>query len=123
MTDEMFGVLFEGNVHTQKRKLATTLVYIEAFDAEFAAREPLVYSALAIAKLLGYPAGVRFDTTGENAEKWPVVCIDLPDVGEVSWHCPAYPHPFVEYDTKKKYERVRAFAASFKPDDIVQVRR
>ena len=39
---------------------------------------------------MGYQPGVRFDP---SSPVWPVWCIDLPLVGEVSWHSPDYKKP------------------------------
>jgi hypothetical protein len=89
--------------------LKETLAEIAANDANYPVREKLVYRALAEAVALGYKAGIRFDTDDKDAAKWPVVCIMLPDIGEVSWHCPAYDMKFTGYDTAEKYRRIAQF--------------
>jgi len=91
--------------HTNKgtlTDLARLFLEIERNETNYAVREGLVYKAIALAKELGMEAGCRFDPTSPD---WPVFCIDLPHFGEVSWHCPAYSKPYVEYDTLTKYDR------------------
>ncbi len=82
---------------------------IEAHESQYAEREILVAMAVGIAKVLGYKAGVRFDTSSDEAQKWPVWCIELPGIGEVSWHSPAYEGIYDGYSTEEKYRRCREF--------------
>lgn len=53
-------------------------------------REFYVVKAVYLAKKIGYKAGIRFDKNGENSYNWPVWCIELPNIGEISWHCPSF---------------------------------
>ena len=68
-------------------ELADLLRLIEVNETNYGAREALVYQALALAKRAGYTCGIRFDTTPDEKDKdaapWPVVCIMLPEHGEV----------------------------------------
>ena len=91
--------------------LASTLSEIERNEKNYAVREGLVYGALAQAKQMGYKAGVRVDPADLE---WPIVCIELPGIGEVAWHCPAFDAKYVPYDTAEKYERCRRYAAKVK---------
>lgn len=86
--------------------LPALLKLIEENDSKYDVREKLVYQALALAKSLGYEAGIRFDPAEPN---WPVVCIMLPGFGEVYWHCPAFPRAYDVYSSKDKYERINKF--------------
>jgi len=89
--------------------LHETLRLIEAADndKDYPTRTQHVYKALALASHLGYPCGMRFDPSEGAA--WPVVAITLPGVGEVAWHCQAYPHAYDGHSTEEKYRRVRVF--------------
>lgn len=97
-----------------KQVLAGVLTEIEKHETDYALRETLVYEALSLASRMGYKCGVRTDKTETNP--WPVVVILLPDVGEVSWHCPPYDaSTYTGYDTAEKYKRTRAYAAKYGP--------
>lgn len=85
------------------------LAQIEQNETNYAAREGLVYTALGYAAQLGYPCGIRVDPA---EPEWPVVCIELPGEGEVSWHCPARKVPFAGYATEEKYARCRRYVAA-----------
>ena len=89
--------------------LGTLFAKIKEHEKDYDVRERLVYKALSTAKILGYKSGIRFDAADPT---WPVVCITLPDKGgEVSWHCPPYDVPFVEYTTDEKYKRCEDYIA------------
>jgi len=96
-------------VGSSHEALAHALRAIEANDMNYDIRTVLVYEALALASQLGYPAGIRYDPTQETPSAWPVVCIDLPAVGEVAWHMAAYDKPYTGYTTEDKYQRVAAY--------------
>jgi hypothetical protein len=91
---------------TTVTNFADLLIEIEQNETNYDVREGLVYKALALAKELGFKSGVRFDPTSPD---WPVFCIELPDIGEVAWHCPAFDSPYVEYDTETKYSRCHTY--------------
>lgn len=90
------------------------LSLIEATDSNYALREALVYRAVGLARALGLRAGVRFDKSATDGPDWPIFCIELPEVGEVSWHCPAYTKPYSGYSVEEKYRRLNAFLSSTK---------
>lgn len=91
--------------------LSLLFALIEKNETNYGVREGLVYQALAMAKALGYVAGIRVDPKHLD---WPIVCITLPnDLGEVSWHCPAYTPPYDGYSTEEKYERARAYVSKY----------
>jgi len=93
----------------REKKLSEVLKQIEPNDTNYDVRYKLVTKALALAVELDYQAGIRWD----EAEQWPVFCIYLPHIGEVSWHCPPYTRPFTGYDTKEKYRRVHDYVSKF----------
>ncbi len=72
----------------------------------FRARNAQIYRALSLATALGYPAGIRLDPAEST---WPVVYIELPDAGQVSWHVPAHDQPWDGHTTTDKYDRIRQF--------------
>ena len=97
-------------VGVTREALARILCSIEANDTNYDMRAAFVYEALALASQLGYPAGIRYDSTQETPSAWwPVVCIDLPVVGEVAWHMAAYDTPYTGYTTEVKYQRIAAY--------------
>lgn len=97
---------------TPAQHFCDLLVAIEENDTNYDERETLVAEAFYNAKVLGYKAGVRFDPA-EPA--WPTFVIDLPGVGEVSWHCPAFKGAYTGYTTEEKYKRARAFCSAISP--------
>lgn len=78
----------------------------EAVDKGYAQRYVRVFQAAGIAAKLNYTVDIRIDPKDTD---WPILCIVLPGVGEVSWHMPVSKRPFSGYDTKEKYVRVNAF--------------
>lgn len=87
-------------------QLSMLLAAIEANDTKYGPRYGLVLTAVAIAQLLGYPTGFRIDPAEPD---WPVAMIELPKVGQVSWHLPAHVRKWDGHSTEEKYKRVRAF--------------
>jgi hypothetical protein len=94
--------------------LADLLLHIEAFDAHYERRELLVWEALALARRLGLPAGVRIDPA---EPEWPVVFIELP-TGQVSWHQPEHPERWDGHDTDAKYARCWQFHARLSRGEV-----
>ncbi len=74
-------------------------------SVDYKKRATLVYQALALASSLDYNCGIRFD----NDAKWPVIAIELPNVGEVAWHNRATDLVYEDYTTEEKYRRLRLF--------------
>lgn len=105
----LHGVTLSVSVGTEHEQLAKLLRAIEANETQYAVRESLVYQALGVAAQLGYTCGVRYDKDNINGTEWPVVCIMLPTVGEISWHCPAYKGVYDGYSTEFKYQRVATY--------------
>lgn len=102
--------------------LAQTLALIEETDPSahgaenhptaaerYADRNRMVLQALAIAARGGYDAGVAIDPAQPD---WPVVYIVLPDVGQVSWHIPAWAGEWDGHDGPAKSDRIRSFIAA-----------
>jgi hypothetical protein len=73
----------------------------------YTSRNTLVYSALYLASMLGYPCGIAVG----NSLDWPVVFIELP-TGQVSWHLPAYSVRWDGHTTEEKYARIASYAAT-----------
>jgi len=93
------------------RELADTFAQIEWADkqepAKYEIRTTFVYQALALARKLGYPSGIRFDE--KEGPEWPVVVIDLPGQGEVAWHCKYYDKVWDGHTVEDKYKRIKAY--------------
>ncbi|MEV0732344.1 hypothetical protein [Polymorphospora sp. NPDC050346] len=119
-------------------QLAATLADIAASDpsrhghtgpdtpeitAAYARRNALIWASLRLAHQAGIPAGVGYDPTDPRPV---VVYIELPDVGQVSWHLPAHPTAWDGHTTAVKYGRVDAFVAAAVADgardDLVERR-
>lgn len=67
-------------------------------------RNTAVIGALNTAMILGYRCGMRASL---DDLEWPCVYIELPEVGQVSWHIPAYPGKFDGHTVPEKYDRIR----------------
>ncbi len=87
-------------------QLARILKEIEHNDRNYDVRYGLVLRAVTIAHQLGYAAGLRVDSDNPT---WPVAYIELPDVGQVSWHMLQHRRAWDGHTTEEKYQRVRAF--------------
>jgi hypothetical protein len=87
-------------------RLGDVLEAIEAADTDYDTRYGLVLDAMALARKLRIPTGIRID---EKQPEWPTVFIELP-TGQVSWHMPQHPTEFDGHDTAEKYARCRAYA-------------
>lgn len=107
--------LTESQRRENEAALAKTLLLIEIEDKNYPARYQLVLIALALSAGIGYVCGIGFDE--KEGTDWPVVFIELPKIGQVSWHMPAYPGEFDGHSTEEKYSRCRkyAFADMAKP--------
>lgn len=83
-------------------------IYPDADEpAQYAFRNSLVYRALALAAASGMPCGVGPDPKEPD---YLVVYIDLPDVGQVSWHVPAYRYGWDGHTHDDKTARINAYA-------------
>lgn len=69
-----------------------------------------VYFAMFIAVAAGYTAGIRFDA--RDGPDWPVVSIDLPNVGQVAWHVKAVNQAWDGHTDAQKHDRIMAFVAA-----------
>lgn len=78
---------------------------IRTYDrrGDYDRRNACTFQALSCAFALGYPCGVGFD---EKEPEWPVVYIDLPEAGQVSWHTPGYKGTYDGHTTEEKYDRI-----------------
>lgn len=87
------------------------LTEIEAADTAgaYEERNRHVYELLAVAAQSGWPHGIRIDPADPE---WPVVYVELPVAGQVSWHVPQYADPWDGHTTDEKYERAARYGAS-----------
>lgn len=69
-------------------------------------RNRVVIAALSSAGGLGLSCGIRYESGHPNPV---VVYIDLPNVGQVSWHLPEYTPAYDGHNTPEKYDRIRRF--------------
>lgn len=92
-------------------ELAAILRQVEAADHDYDRRYALVVEALAVAVELGIHAGFGIDNNPDPAMDGyrVVVYIELPSVGQVSWHMPEHGTPWDGHDTPEKYRRCREF--------------
>jgi hypothetical protein len=103
-------------------RLAQTLAAIAAVDpsrhghtgpdsleiaTRYAQRNALIWVAVGLAHQVGVPAGVGYDPSDAHPV---IVYIELPGVGQVSWHLPTHPVGWDGHTTGQKYERIEAFA-------------
>lgn len=87
--------------------LCAALAAIEHYDiSNYKRRNQYVIAALNYATQLGYRSGVGFDPV---ETEWPIVYIELPGAGQVSWHLPGYDKPWDGHETSEKYRRVREY--------------
>lgn len=76
---------------SQTQQLGSLLLSIEENYENYDVRYDLVLSALLKARELKYKCGFRLD---KNEPEWPVIVIELPEIGEVSWHMPPSGIPY-----------------------------
>lgn len=92
--------------------LAKVLMRAVLNDTNYKERYGDVLRALAVAHDLGYRAGIKIDP---KEPAWPVVYIDLPDDGQLSWHMPEYAGEWDGHTTAEKFARIVAYAERTKP--------
>ena len=91
----------------------------EAVEAVYTERNEAVALLVALARRLGYPT---YSYTMDDPE-WPVVFIELPRIGQVSWHIPMHEmalffppmqrktsNPWDGHDNREKAARLRKAA-------------
>ena len=87
----------------------------EQLNELYTDRNNAVQLALRLAEFAGLKGGIRDPV--EDPE-WPVVVIELPDIGEVAWHIPkaelmrshpVYSHPYDGHTNEQKASRIRAY--------------
>lgn len=86
--------------------LVALLDTIQANEANYAVRNPLIIQAVSMALRLGMRAGFRLDP---QEPEWPVAYIELP-TGQVSWHLPQHSVAYDGHTTAQKYQRCRELA-------------
>ncbi len=108
--EKIFAILEREKVD----EMVSLLKDIETNDTNYDIRERLVWQLLSLAKQMDYSCGVRFDPedmedyiTRSCSDVWPVVCIELPDVGEVAWHMPPCNIKYDGHSTEEKYQRTK----------------
>ena len=87
-----------------KSEFKEILNKIEENETNYDIREIYVAQAMYLAKILGYKSGIRADDPD-----WPVWCIELPDIGEITWHCPSFKIEYDNHTTNEKISRIRDF--------------
>ena len=104
---------------SDQRQTAEEIGHDAQLNAVYTERNRVVAALARAALLLGGRAGLARDP---NEPDWPVVLIDLPGYGQVSWHVPkqeaetlfaflgAYPGTYDGHSTEERYERLAAFA-------------
>lgn len=92
------------------RTFPDLLRLIRENDQNYEVRYRLILEALAVARKHGYAAGIRIDPA---EPEWPVAFIELPVVGQISWHLPQHPVEWDGHDTEEKWRRIEAFAATW----------
>ena len=80
----------------------------EEIQAKYEERNRCLWGAFGFAAAAGWSCGVRID---EKEPTWPVMYIDLPEVGQVSWHLPAYAREWDGHTVTEKYWRVKEFSS------------
>ncbi len=81
-------------------------------------RTTLVYKALALASEMGMPCGIRFDSTEQGGQEWPVVSLTLP-TGQVAWHCKATAEAYDGHTDDTKAKRIEAYVPRVFPAGII----
>jgi hypothetical protein len=81
-----------------------------ALERAYASRNACIVMAVSAAMQLGWPSG--FAANPDDPD-WPVAYIELPEVGQVSWHLPAYPGTWDRHTVAEKYARVRGWLDRF----------
>lgn len=93
--------------------LAKTLRRVVRLDDAYELRNKFVVYAVFLALDAGLNAGFRIDT---QEPEWPVAFIELPGVGQVSWHLPQFMAEWDGHTTPEKFERINRFVAATLPD-------
>lgn len=101
------------------------LKYVLAAVANFEAagdhtqRNEAVQVAVTEAYINGIPSGYAYDNQPDpEFDGFRIVAyIELPGVGQVSWHLPEHSTPWDGHTTEEKYDRIRRFirGSEFKP--------
>jgi hypothetical protein len=106
--------------HITMDEFINTISQIETYHDNHNVRNRLVIRAYGLTKQLGYESGFYVDPTDSEGLEYPIMVIDLPGFGEISWHVPtlllsevdfrAWPGlPLSNVYDMKKYNRIRAF--------------
>lgn len=73
------------NLIEKQTQLSLLLREIVTHYTNYDIRYILVLKVLVLSKELGYPCGFRHDV---SEPEWPIITIELPELGQVSWHMP-----------------------------------
>lgn len=78
---------------------------------DYAARNYWVALALVAAQRRHMTTGFAYDDREDpDFDGFRIIAyIELPGVGQVSWHLPEYPIPYDGHTTEEKYDRIRQF--------------
>jgi len=77
-------------------------------DTNYDKREILIYKAMALARELKYKICIYIDE--KSGPEWPVFSIELPLVGQVSWHMPTSKIKYDDHTTQEKLDRCLEFS-------------
>lgn len=100
------------------RRLALALRGLVENDYSYEWRYHATFAVLDEAVFLGLEAGIRLDP---EQPEWPVVFIELPGAGQVSWHIPQHEKPWDGHTTEDKYTRIQTFCGAVGPDFVPTV--
>jgi hypothetical protein len=89
--------------------ISLLLDQIEKNDTNYDVREVLIYQLLALCKQKGFECGVDIDPSQPPEDRWSIIRIILPDIGEISWHMPPCTIKYDGHSIEEKYERCRKF--------------
>lgn len=89
--------------------LQETLKKIVVNDTNYSMREYYIHDAMKMAKILGFKTSVYIDLKEPD---WPVFAIELPIVGQVSWHMKFDKLEYDNHTTAEKLSRCITFASS-----------
>ena len=80
----------------------------EQEPVDYEMRNKAIIQLMALCDSQGYKVGIRIDP---KEPEWPVVFIELPQVGQISYHLPQHSKPWDGHTTEEKLNRIRRFIA------------
>lgn len=87
---------------------------VPSVETTYAYRNNLILQVLGIATATGWKCGIAPDLVSDDSENfWVLVYIELPGVGQVSWHLKEYDGAWDGHSTVEKYTRCHQFIAQY----------